>query len=398
MSRFSIPTVFKSVPRNLLAEFFRGYGYDKLAKMCHASPPPEPDQLLEEMDWDLIPMEYDALEAGLHEVCDLACESGTNAMIEAAFEAGHFDFASELPDGGWYHKAMWCHVHHEPIFVKALLIHEIGGYSFWRKRTDLPRRPLEMTQDIHNELRTNIICLFMEHQGRGKRASVYSVSRKGIDYVIVYLDDFLLDVQIHDETGRLTSGNVRPAFHVVFAFNPSEGSLEVFAPKVPAKVKLKLEQLFAWVVFDVELPPWNKLATYELDQLKDRSFSLVTDSEDAIRVRISKLRLSSLTTKHRITLDACTAGDSDDVYEMMEHCLDSKEFPKSHYHITQATLRFEFLPLPDRKPGSATFDVTWPNTCGLRDQRPERVAIIQKYLKRWKIDRSESIEQTAVES
>ena len=83
---------------------------------------------------------------------------------------------------------------------------------------------------------------------------------------------------------------------------------------------------------------------------------------------------------------------------MMEDYLDAKEFPKSQFHITQATLRFEFLPLPGRKSGSATFDVTWPNTCGLRDQRPERVTIIQKYLKRWKIDRSESIATAAVEN
>jgi hypothetical protein len=240
--------------------------------------------------------------------------------------------------------------------------------------------------------------IFMEYQGRGRKASVFLVSRKGIDYVIVFLDDFLMDLHFHDEKGQLTSGNVRPAFQVVFAFNPSEGSLEVFAPKVPARVKLKLEQLFASVVLKVELPPWSRKSVYELDQLKERGFQLATDPEDAVRVRICKLRLSSLTNSRRVILDASSNGKSDDVYEMMEHCLDAKEFPKSQYHITQATLRFEFLPLPGRKPGAATFDVTWPNTCGLRDQRPERVFLIQKYLKRWKIDRSESIEPAAVES
>ena len=397
MSRFSIPTVFKSVPQKLLAEFFESYGHQALVELCCAPGPVDSEQVLLTME-KLDPEQYDALEAGLHEVCDLACESGTNALIEAAFESGHFDFASELPDGGWYHKAMWCLVHHKSIFVKALLIHEIGGYSFWRKRTDLPQRPLPIDDQIRNDIRNGIIGVFMRSQGRGKNASVFSVSRKGIDYLVVYLDDFLMDLQFHDEHGQLTSGSVRPTFQVVFAFNPSEGSLEVYAPKVPAKVKFELEQVFAQIVLNLELPPWNRKAVYELDQLKDRGFSLATDPEDAIRIRICKMRLSSLTSQRRIVLDAGNAGKSDDVHEMMEDYLDAKEFPKSQFHITQATLRFEFLPLPGRKSGSATFDVTWPNTCGLRDQRPERVTIIQKYLKRCKIDRSESIATAAVEN
>lgn len=398
MSRFSIPTVLKSVPRDLLADFFETYGHERLVEFCHSSPPVDPDDFMVLMECDLNQDQFDALEAGLHEVCDLACESGTNALIEAAFESGHFDFAAELPDGGWYHKAMWCLINHKSVFIKALLIHEIGSYSFWRKRTDLPKRPLQLDHNKQIDLREKVIDVFMEHQGRGKNGSVFCVSRKGIDYVIVYLDDFLLDLQFHDEKGKLVSGHVRPAFHVVYAFNPSEGSLEVYAPKVPAKLKLLLEQAFARVTLGVELPPWNTHSAYELDQLKDRSFSLATDPEDAIRVRISRLRLSALTTSRRILLDASSDGKSDDVYEMMEHYLDAKEFPKSQFHITQATLRFEFLPLPGRKPGSASFDVTWPNTCNLRNQRPERVPVIQKYLKRWKIDRSESIEPAAVES
>ncbi|MDA1230228.1 MAG: hypothetical protein O2856_05600 [Planctomycetota bacterium] len=397
MSRFSIPTVLKRVPRELLAQFFESYGHKELVELCGEPQPVDSDQILLTME-DLEPEQYDALEAGLHEVCDLACESGTNALIEAAFESGHFDFASELPDRGWYHKSMWCLVHYKSIFVKALLIHEIGGYSFWRKRTDLPQRPVVMDDRNRKELRNGISDVFMQYQGRGKQASVFSVSRKGIDFVIVYLDDFLMDVQFHDEQGRLTPGSMRPTFQVVFAFNPSEGSLEVYAPKVPAKVKSQLEQVFAWVFLEVHLPPWNKKAAYELDHLKDRSYSLATDPEDAICIRISKMRLSSLCGDRRIILDAGSAGKLEDVHEMMEDYLNAKEFPKSHFHITQATLRFEFLALPERKSGSATFDVTWPSSCGVRTQRPELVAIIQKYLKRWKIDRSESIAPTAVEN
>ena len=85
MSRFSIPTVLKRVPRQLLAQFFESYGHKELVELCSELQPVDSEQILLTME-DLAPEQYDALEAGLHEVCDLACESGTNALIEAAFE------------------------------------------------------------------------------------------------------------------------------------------------------------------------------------------------------------------------------------------------------------------------------------------------------------------------
>jgi hypothetical protein len=64
--------------------------------------------------------------------------------------------------------------------------------------------------------------------------------------------------------------------------------------KVPAKLKLQLEQLFADVVLDTELGPWEPDAACELDHLKDRSFSLATDPEDRVRVQIRAMRFCTL--------------------------------------------------------------------------------------------------------
>ena len=55
--------------------------------------------------------------------------------------------------------------------------------------------------------------------------------------------------------------------------------------------------------------------------------------------------------------------------------------------MTLVTFCFEFLPLEGRKPGKYSFDVTFPRSCSLRNASPERVELIQKYLKRWRIDR-----------
>lgn len=397
MSRFSIPTVLRGVPRELLKQFLLRYGHESLSEYCDAPNRADVDALVVEME--LLPKDvFDRLEANLHEVCDLACETGLNAIIEAAFEEGHFDFAAEVPDGGWYHKAMWVLLNHERVFTRALFIHEIDGFSYWRKRTHLHSVSFDQSEAARYELSNAISEIFMQQQGRGQRCTLHVTSRKGVEYFLVYVDDFLMSVEVHDDGGRLTTGCIRPTFQVVFAFNPSERSLELYAPKVPVRVKADLERAFARVMLRTELPPWTRKAAYELDHLKDRGYALATDPEDAIRVRLCRIRLSSLTNDRRIILDGSADGKAEDVYEMMDNYIDAKEFPKAQFHITQATLRFEFLPLPGRKAGVLSFDVTWPSTCGLRSQRPERVAIIQKYLKRWKIDRSESIEPAAVES
>ena len=77
----------------------------------------------------------------------------------------------------------------------------------------------------------------------------------------------------------------------------------------------------------------------------------------------------------------------------------SQEFtPLSEMDVTLITFCFEFDAVDGRKPGTATFDVAFPSSCGLRNQRPERIALIQKYLKLWKVDCSGSPAHDLAES
>jgi hypothetical protein len=71
---------------------------------------------------------------------------------------------------------------------------------------------------------------------------------------------------------------------------------------------------------------------------------------------------------------------------MIDECLNRENISLNDVNLTLATFTFEFLPLDGRKAGTMTFDVAWPNSCGLRNQSPDRIELAQKYLKRWKID------------
>jgi hypothetical protein len=146
--------------------------------------------------------------------------------------------------------------------------------------------------------------------------------------------------------------------------------------------------MFADVVLGQELGPWQPDASYDLNVLKDRYLDLTPDPEDCLAVDIRKMRLSLKNSGRRILLEV--TDDDDDIYRMIDECLNDENASLDDVNITSVTFRFEFQPLEGRKSGSATFDVVYPNSCNLRNQRPERVELIQKYLKRWGIDGARS--------
>jgi hypothetical protein len=79
-----------------------------------------------------------------------------------------------------------------------------------------------------------------------------------------------------------------------------------------------------------------------------------------------------------------------DIYDMIESDLNRRRITKLSVNVTQVTLAFEFEPVDGRKPGSMSFDVSYPDSCSLRNQRPERLEMALKYLKRWNIDVTKS--------
>jgi hypothetical protein len=52
-------------------------------------------------------------------------------------------------------------------------------------------------------------------------------------------------------------------------------------------------------------------------------------------------------------------------------------------NVTSARFRMDFHGVDGRRPDSLTFDVSLPDSCNLRNRRPERVALALKYLKEW---------------
>lgn len=386
MSRvFSVPTVLRMTANTLLRQFFYQIGHSDLDVPWDHLRERDVQPLVNALGL-LPPAKYDRIEAELHSVFDLACESGINAIVEAGESCGDATLARQMPyHCGAYSQVMWVWLNRRDIFDRASLFHAVNDLSWWRKRCDLPRRSPRREPEACRELEQALSSLLQREQGRGKVCTVEPFHRDGTDYFVAYPDDFVDNVTVHDDDGKLSPYSLRRTFTIVFAFRAEDGSLELFA-RVPAKLKPRLEEIFARTMFGVELDVWESDA-FELNQLKHRSFSLATEPDDCVRVHVRRLRLAVKNSRRRITVES-DPGKADDIYAMMDEVLNKERLPLVAVNVTMASLCFEFLAIDGRKAGSMTFDVAYPHTCNLRNHRSDRVEVATKYLKRWGIDAS----------
>ena len=387
--QFSIPTVLRMVPNDLLSDVFNRLGHGGLGIAWRELKEREVEPVVKAIS--LLPRrEQSKIESVLRSIFELACETGIDAIFEAALRCGDLDLPRSMPrDTGPYAKAAWAWLHRIEAFEKATLFHQVENLAWWRKRRDLPQVRPDTSHSALKRLGEAISDFLLLSQGRGQACTVEHFSRSdGTDYFFAHADDFVENITSHDDEGTLSPKVLKQTFVMVFAFNADEGSLELFA-RVPGKLKVEIEKIFCGSILRQPLGDWCPEAAYELDQLKDPSFILATDPEDQLRVWVRRLRLSFRTNGRRILLEVPSGDDS--MHEMMAQCLCSENVSMDDVHVTLATLTFEFLAQEGRKPGTLTFDVAWPHYCSLRNQRPERVEIAQKYLKRWKMDVGRSL-------
>jgi hypothetical protein len=321
MSRqFSIPTVLRMVPNALLEQFLARFNVGASSIDWQAAGEweivPEINDLINRLDR---PRHTD-IECALRSVFDLACDTGIDAIFEAASKSGDVDMPLAMPiDKGPYAKAMWTWLHRPDAFERALLLHQVESLTWWRKRRDLPKTVADMTDEARQRLGESISGLFQQTQGRGHVCSVECFSRSdGTDYFFVYPDDFVQNVTAHNDQRILTARTHRQTFVIVFAYNSHDGTLELFA-RVAPKLKIEHENLFAKMVLGTELETWRTDAAYELDHLLDRNFALATDPEDRVHVCIRKMRLSFRNSGRRIWLEV--DGEHDNIHDMMDDCL-----------------------------------------------------------------------------
>ena len=344
--------------------------------------------------WQTLPeSQRTAIERQFEDAEELATEQGIQAIIEEGQFHG-LDLASELEEfEGLRDKVMWVALNHPHVFEVAGIINRAHALPqrYWKRRGGMPLDRPDVTPEAIGTFTNAIGAYYRQNQGRGHRCTVDAYLRVNrYHYFFAYPDDYADTYLGHDEEGHFIRRPQKPAFEVVFIFDPEDGTLDIFA-KGGKEIHESLQTIFCRSLLNQELPPEAPHQhPYELNGLKSRDFDFPTDPEDGVElVRVRKVRLSILGgSKRRITLEADPDSGPDDIYDMMEECLNRRNVPDTLVNVTQATLNFKFVHTGEGRQKSLTFDISFPNSSNLKSKREDLRVVAEKYLKLWGIDRA----------
>jgi hypothetical protein len=383
--QFSLPTLFRMLPNDLLAEFFARLDNPCWSMDWDHRPQRNVESVLQCLNY-FPPRQRESAELILRNVFDLACESGLHALHDAGRQLNSTAYLKALPDSmNAYGQAMWSWLKHPDVFEYALLFQQVERLSWWRKRDDLPSVTPETDADSLRAMASDVMRLLTKEQGRGQRCTIEHAHRDDdTDYFFCFPDDYVKTVLVHDQRDRLITKSLRQTFEIIFAYRQQQGVLELHA-RVPARLKNELEEAFAWNILGERIGPRIPRRTYDLNRLKERRFDLTTDPSDPVHVELRKVRLNLPDGVRRITLESSKARGGEDVFNMVDECLNQNSVGLDNVEISLATFRFHFSATNTHRRGSITFDVAHPNQCNLRSHRPERVAVARKHLKLWRI-------------
>lgn len=220
-------------------------------------------------------------------------------------------------------------------------------------------------QDIER-LATAISHYFNETEGRGRNCKVepYRKVETGKEYFFAYPEDYGQS-GVEWERNELTIRSRHPAFEIIFVYCEAEGSLDIYAPK-NTKAVPELQRIFAKTILNLDTLPDGTIdaRVYNLDPLADPNFEFRFPPGSGITSAIvTKMRL---TLKHahrrRIVLEADTKQNNMAVYDL----LTSLNLPP--YFVTQVSIKAVFDARPGKRPGTKTFNVTYPNSCNLNHE------------------------------
>lgn len=375
---FSLRSVLLRAPNELLKSYFesrdelRDFEWDRFAlsatdplfDACAALPDRSRDQI----------------ECELGAVHELATREGVARLVEQARAQG-VDLAAEIStDGDHLAQAFAVFLRYRRVFDAARQLVRVDHLNgrFWRTRADLPRRVPDAGLVVRTALGEAVAAYFRQEHGPGCEVRRYL---RGEKHVFVAYPQDAAEFVLGYEGGRLLELSRRPVFHVVFSFDPTSGTLELHA-QGGARVHRDLQQIFARVMFDEELPPEPGIvAPYRLNLLRRRGFAFPTEPEDRIaEVRVKALRLAVMGRGGKIAVDAGALRDRVDVYDLMDRSLRTDALPLATVNVDDVTIQMVFAFA--ERPRVLTFGVT-PRSCDLRDGPDHQVA--RRCLRRWRI-------------
>jgi len=388
MTHYNPRTVLRQISGPLLREFLEARGHtlpESGERQGRAQVQAVYDQYLK-----LPEAARRAIEQDLRDIHAVATEEGIPVLVETGRRSGR-PIADELAQvESRCDMAVWVLLRRPDIWPEAVRFAHADSLPqrYWEKRNGLPKAAPDTSPEAVARLGAAISSYFVQAEGRGRLSLVEPFRRsEDMDYFFVYLSDHAGTEIVWNESAELVRERRNQAFEVVFAFDRSAGTLDLYA-RGGHKVIRPLQEIFADAVLGVTLPPEDPEACpYRVDGLKHRSFAFPTDGEDRIEeVAVRSLRLSVVGNRRKqFTVSLPDKAAADAMYDSLERELNQAQLPLSTLRVERATITMK---LTGRgRVRRLSFEVG-PTSCNLKGKREELRELGEKYLRRWGIEAS----------
>lgn len=255
-----------------------------------------------------------AIEIDFQDIFSMASEVGIKGLYADAQRLG-LDIQKGISEQKHtIDKAYWAFLHQPKLFACTLgflHIDMLGGRS-WKLRMLMHEGEIKTDPQTIETLTAQICAFFMKTQGCGRLCEVEHLNRGDKHYFHAFPEDFVRKPHVW-QGGRLTAKTHRPAFELVFVYDPAAG-LDIYT-KGGKKVAEAMQKLFALVFFGNDNIPVKQKPTYAVHNLSKPNFAFQLDPLGAVQsIEVKQLRFMVNTPPVKsLTLDIDGASYGGDI-------------------------------------------------------------------------------------
>lgn len=325
----------------------------------------------------------------LHDINELADDRGLKVLVEEMQRSIPVNFDEFEALTGQADRAMWAYLNSRNAFSIAAQFARAEALAtgrYWVKRNELPQQMIEMKDPLKTALQDGLAQFHWDRQMRGKHCVIeYYERANGCQYFFAYLDDYPDKQLIFDDAGHMVPREDRRAFEHVFVFDPSDGSLEMFA-RGGKTVYGPLQQIFCKATLGLDVDPADPVRpAYTLDHLLLPNRALPTDPRDRIAsVTITRVRLQPIDAAgDYIELGLDPNRGVHHIDQAIAEYLNTNRLSPARVRVKQ--MSFKLLFMPDGAARSLSFNVTCPSTSDLKSKPDELRTIGERCLRLWEV-------------
>ncbi|NLH44312.1 MAG: hypothetical protein GX448_20935 [Planctomycetes bacterium] len=384
MSRnYSRNTFLRQTPNRILKEYFARKGllasvdFDTLGDT-------ETEPIVQALD-ALEEGQRTEVEAEFRHVNEMACETGVKVLIEEAGSPFHNLDWSQAFAGmkNHYERALWAFLNDPKVFEIAsdlVYMDQAGG---WKQRYVGEGLTPAVEQQDKDNLAT-AICAFYAKQGRGRHCKVDNYRRENPERhcYFAYPEDHATTQIGYDDSGRFHHWRTRPAFEVIFVYQPQNGFLNVSVKGRADEIE-ELQEIFGQTILGLDQLPDKKAKHFDLEGLKNKEIRFPTDPADGVdTVCVRMLRLDVPGSgNRRVTFEASSPSDTKAIYKLIDRALAKQNLSLDDVIVAKTKLQFKFAGRDGKRGKSLTFEISTPDRCTLKDDPMDQIA--KKYVEQW---------------